>query len=188
MAESTPPPVVGDRFDIFNQTMADVTLLKATTSTITPLISVISSGIRMLYNSRRHGDVRQLIFLPQADIGMCRLIARLLEHRRHAIPRFLTLEVWFNSCVIYPTLKKRARHLSILCNTHTTNSPFARQPRILSYWRSTMSHRWPFSVTGKTRQKVKEPENLRGKRGEESNSTINALEAAREILVTWKVL
>jgi len=51
-----------------------------------------------------------------------------------------------------------------------------------------MSQRWPFSVTGKTRQKVKEPENLRGKRGEESNSTINALEAAREILVTWKVL
>ena len=74
----TSPPTLEDRpFPIFSQSIADVLLFKATTSTINPLVSSISSGgqvLRMLYASRRHGDVRRLIFLLQANLRLCRLI------------------------------------------------------------------------------------------------------------------
>ena len=74
----TSPPTSEDRpFPIFSQSIADVLLFKATTSTINPLVSSISSGgqvLRMLYASRRHGDVRRLIFLLQANLHLCRLI------------------------------------------------------------------------------------------------------------------
>ena len=74
----TSPPTSEDRpFPVFSQSIADVLLFKATTSTINPLVSSISSGgqvLRMLYASRRHGDVRRLIFLLQANLHLCRLI------------------------------------------------------------------------------------------------------------------
>jgi nuclear pore complex protein Nup188 len=74
----TSPPTLEDRpFPVFSQLIADILLFKATTSTINPLVSSISSGgqvLRMLYTSRRHGDVRRLIFLLQANLRLCRLI------------------------------------------------------------------------------------------------------------------
>jgi len=74
----TSPPTLEDRpFPVFSQSIADVLLFKATTSTINPLVSSISSGgqvLRMLYASRRHGDVRRLIFLLQANLRLCGLI------------------------------------------------------------------------------------------------------------------
>ncbi|KAF8967477.1 nucleoporin subcomplex protein binding to Pom34-domain-containing protein [Flammula alnicola] len=79
------PPTLGDRpFSILSQTIADVLLFKATTSTINPLVSSISFGgqvLRMLYNSRRHGDVRRLIFLLQSNLRLCRLV---LTHKMNS--------------------------------------------------------------------------------------------------------
>lgn len=74
----TCPPTLHERpFPLLSQTIADVLLFKATTSTINPLVSSIASGkqlSRMLYNSRRHGDVRRLIYLLQVNLRLCSLI------------------------------------------------------------------------------------------------------------------
>ncbi|KDR84406.1 hypothetical protein GALMADRAFT_237258 [Galerina marginata CBS 339.88] len=75
--ENSPPTLADRPFSVLSQTIADVLLYKATTSTINPLVSSIASGgqvLRMLYNSRRHGDVRRLIFLLQASLRLCRLV------------------------------------------------------------------------------------------------------------------
>ncbi|KAF9553540.1 hypothetical protein CPC08DRAFT_673179 [Agrocybe pediades] len=74
----TCPPTLQDRpFPLLSQTIADVLLFKATTSAINPLVSSIASGkqvSRMLYNSRRHGDVRRLIYLLQVHLRLCNLV------------------------------------------------------------------------------------------------------------------
>ncbi|KAF8165907.1 nucleoporin subcomplex protein binding to Pom34-domain-containing protein [Crassisporium funariophilum] len=75
--EHSPPALEIRPFAVLSQTIADLLLFKATTSTINPLVSSISSGgqvLRMLYSSRRHGDVRRLIFLLQAQLRLCRLV------------------------------------------------------------------------------------------------------------------
>lgn len=63
-------------YPVLCQTIIDVLLLRATTSTINPLVSSISSGghiLRMLYSSRRFGDARRLIFLLESHLRLCRL-------------------------------------------------------------------------------------------------------------------
>ncbi|KAJ3512033.1 hypothetical protein NLJ89_g3758 [Agrocybe chaxingu] len=75
--ENSPPTLEERPFLVLSQTIADVLLFKATTSTINPLVSPISSGaqiIKMLLASRRHGDVRRLIYLVQESLRLCHLV------------------------------------------------------------------------------------------------------------------
>ncbi len=62
------------------------------------------------------------------------------------------------SLVICPTLKKWSWHLSILFNTRTTCSPFARWSGILSRWRSALATLFvtsKFDPQGNSRRKRK---------------------------------
>jgi len=64
-------------FPVLSQAVADVLLFKATTSTINPIVSAISTGehmLKMLRASRRHGDVYRTLLLLQATLQLCRLI------------------------------------------------------------------------------------------------------------------
>ena len=258
--ESTPPLLVGDRpFAVLSQTIADVLLFKATTSTITPLVSAISSGghvLRMLYNSRRHGDVRRLIFLLQADLRLCRLILRcklnsnmstrpcLLEQALCArvtggTPSHDTLHSKIDPIdMLASYIKDRdvgslvpieaARVLCVLSSSLSASQPspptifghlsnpekmVAALVRIIQHPYDDLALRktiWNFIslavdnepalatlfVTGKTRspgefkEEVEKAQEAKkdGTKEEESNSTTNALQAAREILVSWKEL
>ncbi|KAH9482136.1 Nucleoporin nup184 [Psilocybe cubensis] len=71
-------PTLAERpFSVLSQSIGDILLFKATTSTINPIISSISSSaqvLRMLYGSRRHADIRRLLFLLQESLRLCRLI------------------------------------------------------------------------------------------------------------------
>ncbi|KAF8651147.1 hypothetical protein AX16_004849 [Volvariella volvacea WC 439] len=71
-------PILPERpFPSLSQAVADALLFKATTSTITPLVSSVNSGsylLRSLYASRRHGDARRLIFLLESHLRLMRLI------------------------------------------------------------------------------------------------------------------
>ncbi|KAF9004332.1 hypothetical protein BDQ17DRAFT_1354946 [Cyathus striatus] len=72
------PPALSDRpFLALSQAVVDVLLIKATTSTITPLVSSITSGgqmLKMLKNARRYSDFRRLVFLLESHLRLCRLI------------------------------------------------------------------------------------------------------------------
>ncbi|KAF9459152.1 nucleoporin subcomplex protein binding to Pom34-domain-containing protein [Collybia nuda] len=72
------PPTLDQRpFATLSQSVADVLLFKATSSTINPLVSSITSGdmmIRMLYAARRVGDARRLIFLLESHLLLTRLV------------------------------------------------------------------------------------------------------------------
>ncbi|PPQ92766.1 hypothetical protein CVT25_003875 [Psilocybe cyanescens] len=75
-------PTLAERpFSVLSQSIGDIVLFKATTSTINPVISAISSGaqvLRMLYGSRRYADIRRLLFLLQENLRLCRLV---LNHK-----------------------------------------------------------------------------------------------------------
>ncbi|KAF8887259.1 hypothetical protein CPB84DRAFT_1837740 [Gymnopilus junonius] len=78
--ENTPPTLQDRPFPILSQAVGDILLFKAATSTISPLVTSIASGqhaLRMLYNSKRLGDVRRLIFLLQANLHLSRLVLTL---------------------------------------------------------------------------------------------------------------
>jgi nuclear pore complex protein Nup188 len=72
------PPTLDQRpFATLSQSVVDVLLFKATSSTINPLVSSINSGgqvIHMLYAARRVGDARRLIFLLESHLLLTRLI------------------------------------------------------------------------------------------------------------------
>lgn len=72
------PPDMDERpFPLLSQAISDVLLFKATMSTISPIVSTISAGeqvLRMLWVSRRYGDIRRLIFLLQSNLRICRMI------------------------------------------------------------------------------------------------------------------
>ena len=72
------PPLLEERpFATLSQSVADALLFKATTSTINPLISSISSGahvLRMLAAARRQGDISRLVLLLAYHLRLCRLI------------------------------------------------------------------------------------------------------------------
>ena len=64
-------------FPLLSQAVVDLLLFKATTSTINPIVTAISSGeqmLKMLRASRRHGDVVRLLFLLQANLQLCRIV------------------------------------------------------------------------------------------------------------------
>ncbi|EAU82745.2 hypothetical protein CC1G_10650 [Coprinopsis cinerea okayama7 len=82
-------------YPLLSQAIADVLLLKATTSTITPLVSSISSAkqvYKMLHASRRFGDVTRLLLLLDTllllsrQVLNCKLrfLAELGDGARHA--------------------------------------------------------------------------------------------------------
>ncbi|EGN94989.1 hypothetical protein SERLA73DRAFT_61618 [Serpula lacrymans var. lacrymans S7.3] len=75
---SQAPPTLTDRpFATLSQTIADILLHKATTSTINPLVSSITAGssiLGTLYATRRFGDARRLIYLLESHLHLVRLV------------------------------------------------------------------------------------------------------------------
>ncbi|KAG8219037.1 nucleoporin subcomplex protein binding to Pom34-domain-containing protein [Butyriboletus roseoflavus] len=72
------PPAISDRpFPTLSQAVIDTFLHKATTSTINPLVSAIAASpniLGSLYNARRFGDVRRLIYLLESHLQLARLV------------------------------------------------------------------------------------------------------------------
>jgi len=72
------PPSLEDRpFLKLSQSVMDVLLFRAASSTITPLVSSIGAGVqilKMLYACRRYADARRLIFLLESHLRITRLI------------------------------------------------------------------------------------------------------------------
>jgi len=69
--------VEGWPFPLLSRAITDVLLFRATTSTVNPIVSIISTGeqiLKMLWSSRRYGDIRRLIFLLHSNLRLCRLI------------------------------------------------------------------------------------------------------------------
>ena len=72
------PPAISSRpFPALSQAVIDTFLHKATTSTINPLVSAIAASpniLGALYNARRFGDVRRLIYLLESHLQLARLV------------------------------------------------------------------------------------------------------------------
>ncbi|KAF7302838.1 hypothetical protein MKEN_01245900 [Mycena kentingensis (nom. inval.)] len=74
------------------QTIIDVLLFKATTSTINPMVSTITSGLSVLeslYDSRLHSDVRRLVFCLEAHLHLARVVLSLKINARAMKPCLL---------------------------------------------------------------------------------------------------
>lgn len=83
--EHAPPTLRDGPFTTLSQTIADALLFRATTSSINPLISAITSGghiLRMLYASRRLSDARRLVFLLESHLHLCAL---LLNYKQQSV-------------------------------------------------------------------------------------------------------
>lgn len=72
------PPAISDKpFTTLSQAIADTWVHKATTSTINPLVTSITTAgsvLRMLNASRRTGDARRLVYLLQSHLSLTRLV------------------------------------------------------------------------------------------------------------------
>ena len=72
------PPAISSRpYPSLSQAVIDTFLHKATTSTINPLVSAIAASpnvLGSLYNARRFGDVRRLIYLLESHLQLARLV------------------------------------------------------------------------------------------------------------------
>ncbi|KAF8433047.1 nucleoporin subcomplex protein binding to Pom34-domain-containing protein [Boletus edulis BED1] len=72
------PPAISNRpFPTLSQAVIDTFLHKATTSTINPLVSAIAASpniLGSLYNARRFGDVRRLIYLLESHLQLTRSV------------------------------------------------------------------------------------------------------------------
>ncbi|TEB32289.1 hypothetical protein FA13DRAFT_1773993 [Coprinellus micaceus] len=76
----SPPSIESRPYALLSQTIGDVLLFKATSSTITPLVSTISSGghmSRMLRSSRRYADTQRLLLLLGSLLRLSRQILNL---------------------------------------------------------------------------------------------------------------
>ncbi|KII94690.1 hypothetical protein PLICRDRAFT_33503 [Plicaturopsis crispa FD-325 SS-3] len=74
---NAPPSVADKPFGVLSQSVTDALLFKATTSSVNPLVSSITSGasmLKILYASRRYGDARRLIFLLESHLHLVRLV------------------------------------------------------------------------------------------------------------------
>ncbi|KAF9445018.1 hypothetical protein P691DRAFT_777875 [Macrolepiota fuliginosa MF-IS2] len=83
--EHTPPTLQDGPFTTLSQSIADALLFRATTSSINPLVSAITSGghiLRMLYASRRLSDARRLVFLLESHLH---LSALLLNYKQQSV-------------------------------------------------------------------------------------------------------
>ncbi|KAF9226911.1 hypothetical protein BS17DRAFT_697218 [Gyrodon lividus] len=71
-------PAISSRpFPALSQAVIDTFLHKATTSTINPLVSAIATSSNImgsLYNARRFGDARRLIYLLESHLQLARLV------------------------------------------------------------------------------------------------------------------
>src|SRR5260370_29919857 len=71
---NTPPTSVtasDGPFPLLGQAVADALLFKGTTSAINPIISLITFGeqmLKMLWSTRRYGDIRRLIYLLHSTL------------------------------------------------------------------------------------------------------------------------
>ncbi|KAG9317860.1 hypothetical protein JVU11DRAFT_2088 [Chiua virens] len=76
------PPTISSRpFPTLSRAVIDLFLYKATTSVINPLVSAIAASpniLGSLYNARRFGDVRRLIYLLESHLLLARLV---LNHK-----------------------------------------------------------------------------------------------------------
>ncbi|KIJ13298.1 hypothetical protein PAXINDRAFT_136264 [Paxillus involutus ATCC 200175] len=72
------PPAISTRpFPALSQAVIETFLHKATTSTINPLVSAIATSpniLGSLYNARRYGDARRLIYLLESHLQLARLV------------------------------------------------------------------------------------------------------------------
>jgi nuclear pore complex protein Nup188 len=83
--EHAPPTLRDGPFTALSQTIADALLFRASTSSINPLVSAITSGnhvLRMLYASRRLSDARRLVFLLESHLH---LSALLLNYKQQSV-------------------------------------------------------------------------------------------------------
>nr|GAT55792.1 predicted protein [Mycena chlorophos] len=90
------PPVLDDStkypFAQLLQAIIDLLLFKATTSTINPLVSTITSGLAVLeslYDSRLHSDVRRLVFCLEEHLHLARVVLNLKINARVSKPSLL---------------------------------------------------------------------------------------------------
>ena len=71
------PTLTDIPFAKLSTAVADALLFKATTSTVTPLVTSLVAGssvFNALYNSRRHGDARRLIYLLESHLSLTRVL------------------------------------------------------------------------------------------------------------------
>ncbi|PPQ66173.1 hypothetical protein CVT24_000150 [Panaeolus cyanescens] len=75
--ENFPPSTENGPFSLLSKTIADVLLFKATTSTINPLVSSLSSAgqiLHALYAQSNYGDSRRLLYLLRSILHLSRLV------------------------------------------------------------------------------------------------------------------
>ena len=71
------PTLTDVPFSNLSTALADALLFKATTSTVSPLVTSLVAGssvFNALYNSRRHGDARRLIYLLESHLSLTRVL------------------------------------------------------------------------------------------------------------------
>ncbi|KAL6307051.1 hypothetical protein BKA93DRAFT_823522 [Sparassis latifolia] len=73
----SPPVLKNAPFSALSSAIADAFVFKATTSTVTPLVSSLTTAgqvLGMLYASRRYGDARRLIYLLESHLFFTRTL------------------------------------------------------------------------------------------------------------------
>lgn len=114
--QNVPPGGATRPFAALSQAVADILLFKATTSTISPLVAGISSGMqvmRMLFVARRHLDVRRLIMLLQAELHLCHIV--LVHKTRSGIAG--------RACLLEQALCARVIATQVHDGMHTRSDP-----------------------------------------------------------------
>lgn len=75
--ENFPPTIENGPFALLSKTIVDVLLFKATTSTINPMMSSLSSAgqiLHALYAQSNYGDSRRLLYLLRSILHLSRLV------------------------------------------------------------------------------------------------------------------
>lgn len=78
-----PPTLKEGPFTALSQILSEAFLAKATTSTITPLVSSLTgagSVLGMLYAARRYGDARRLVYLMESHLRLTRVLLNFKPH------------------------------------------------------------------------------------------------------------
>ncbi|TBU45205.1 nucleoporin subcomplex protein binding to Pom34-domain-containing protein [Dichomitus squalens] len=103
-------------FAKLSNAVADALLFKATTSTITPLVASLVAGgsiFNALYNSRRHGDARRLVYLLESHLSLTRI---LLTYKQKS-------SASTKVCLLEQALCSRAGHNSSFEGSSLKSSP-----------------------------------------------------------------
>ncbi|KAJ3566246.1 hypothetical protein NP233_g7118 [Leucocoprinus birnbaumii] len=121
--EHAPPTLRDGPFMTLSQTIADALLFRATTSSINPLVSAITSGshiLRMLYTSRRLSDARRLIFLLESHLHLSALLLNYKQQSVHASTPCL-LEQTLSSRIVggassFDNIRAKADPIDVIAN------------------------------------------------------------------------